>query len=614
MKNIRIQWFVLFIMVLLLMGCGMQKNVDFKNDQGMKIANALPIREDTGSDRSNLDILDEILVQCLTDYDINKGENEDWIIYECKPIEDTLYADCPVIEVKKNFTSEILTYEEAKPFFRDIIDYDQMWHYVENNNEYGIGQIFEAAQGNEAYYLLFLENDSFLVHVEGKLRLESELTSQPWDQEVRNQYGREMVECADGAIAQIISDISFVNREARYEFCLGEEETYQAVLEIEDGEPMQYHFTLYRGNKEMQDISWTSRFESYPEFLDANRDGYVDMMVATDQVPAYEIHDLYIWNNQSACFEQVAYDDVLAWIEIEEDGIRNWIRNGDGYILQTLQWRGKELIRVKEEEITPISETAQSGAKSFDSTRDFPYENMQVVSDEVYEVLKDAYGKMDFSVEFKGGNIEDNSEYIYAGLKRTEQEMKKIDEHFDPHEYIYYVFDMDGDSLPEICVWKYMTYIFKYDAEEDKVHLWREIKSPWEQVFGTNKLGWNWEGVRCSMCRLDQNGDTVSGVCFMEEAAWSNGKETFLVTMPFDLSDDQKFVWTGKMKSEAYYSREDDLFFFPVTKEQYQELTKRFYEAETLADQERKKVGYTYDELSGKKMCEQCTKMKALYL
>ena len=425
MKNIRTQLFVLFITVLLLMGCGMQKNIDLKSDQGMKIANALPIRDDTGWDRSNLDMLDEILVQCLTDYDINKSENEDWMIYECEPIEDTFYADCPVIEVKKNFTSEILTYEEAKPFFRDIIDYDQMWHYVENNNEYGIGQIFEAAQGNEAYYLLFLENDSFLVHVEGKLRLESELTSQPWDQEVRNQYGREMVECADGAIAQIICDISFVNREARYEFCLGEEETYQAVLEIEDGEPMQYHFTLYRGNKEMQDISWTSRFESYPEFLDANRDGYVDMMVAIDQVPAYEIHDLYIWNNQSGCFEQVVYDDVLAWIEIEEDGIRNWIRNGDGYILQTLQWRGKELIRVKEEEITPISETAQSGAKSFDSTRDFPYENMQVVSDEVYEVLKDAYGKMDFSVEFKGGNIEDNSEYIYAGLKRTEQEMKK---------------------------------------------------------------------------------------------------------------------------------------------------------------------------------------------
>ena len=65
MKNIRIQWFVLFIMVLLLMGCGVQKNVDLKSDQGMKIANALPVREDTGSDRSNLDMLDEILVQCL---------------------------------------------------------------------------------------------------------------------------------------------------------------------------------------------------------------------------------------------------------------------------------------------------------------------------------------------------------------------------------------------------------------------------------------------------------------------------------------------------------------------------------------------------------------------
>lgn len=89
MKNIRTQLFVLFITVLSLMGCGVQKNIDLKSDQGMKIANALPIREDIRLDRSNLDILDEILDQCLTDYDINKSENRDWMVYECEPIEDT---------------------------------------------------------------------------------------------------------------------------------------------------------------------------------------------------------------------------------------------------------------------------------------------------------------------------------------------------------------------------------------------------------------------------------------------------------------------------------------------------------------------------------------------
>ena len=48
----------------------------------------------------------------------------------------------------------------------------------------------------------------------------------------------------------------------------------------------------------------------------------------------------------------------------------------------------------------------------------FPYEEYAgSSSDEVHEVLKDAYGKMELSVvEFKGGNIEDNSKYIYAGL------------------------------------------------------------------------------------------------------------------------------------------------------------------------------------------------------
>ena len=351
---------IALLMVSLLVGCGVQKNINLQSDQGMKIANALQIREDIRSDRSNLDKLDKVFDQCLTDYHINESENEDWIIYECEPVEDTFHVGCAVIEVKKNFTSEILTYEEAKLFFQDIIDYDQMWHYVENNNEYGIVQIFKVALDNEYYYLLLMENGSCLVHVEGKLHLESKLTSRPWDQEVRNWYGREMVECADGAVTQIISDISFENKEARYEFCLGKEESYQAVLEIEDGEPMQYHFTFYCENKEMQDISWNSRFESYPEFLDANMDGYVDMMVAIDQVPAYEIHNLYIWNNHSGCFDQVVYDDVLAWIEIEEDSVRNWIRNEDGYILQILQWKGNKLVLISEKSVNP--EKADKGA------------------------------------------------------------------------------------------------------------------------------------------------------------------------------------------------------------------------------------------------------------
>ncbi len=97
-------------------------------------------------------------------------------------------------------------------------------------------------------------------------------------------------------------------------------------------------------------------------------------------------------------------------------------------VRKTIQNTGKYVIdgiAIGDVIYNPKDLKTSSYVKSYLSTRDFPYESMKVVSDEVYEVLKDAYGKMDFSVEFKGGNIEDNSEYIYAGLKRTEQEMKK---------------------------------------------------------------------------------------------------------------------------------------------------------------------------------------------
>lgn len=87
--------------------------------------------------------------------------------------------------------------------------------------------------------------------------------------------------------------------------------------------------------------------------MDANADGCIDMMVVTDQAASYDMNDLYIWNDEKERFDKVIYDGILAWIEVKDDGIWNWIRNGEGYILETLQWRGNELVLVSEKEVTP---------------------------------------------------------------------------------------------------------------------------------------------------------------------------------------------------------------------------------------------------------------------
>ncbi len=293
--------------------------------------------------------------KCLSEYNVKKSEDDEWIIYECEPIEDTFNIGISMVGLNKNFKIDVLTYQEAKSFLLEMLDYDGVRHYQKADNEYGITEIFEAYKDNESYHLIFCGDSSYLVHVQGKLHLESELLPWSWMDAVADQYSKQIVECAGGSETQIITDISYVQRRAVYEFYFNEqqEEGYMAVVQIDGDVPKKYTFTLYREQEELQKMDWKSPTESYPDFLDANADGCIDMMVVTDQAASYDMNDLYIWNNEKERFDKVIYDGILAWIEVKDDGIWNWIRNGEGYILETLQWRGNELVLVSEKEVTP---------------------------------------------------------------------------------------------------------------------------------------------------------------------------------------------------------------------------------------------------------------------
>lgn len=282
----------------------------------------------------------------------------------------------------------------------------------------------------------------------------------------------------------------------------------------------------------------------------------------------------------------------------------------------------------------PVSQ-ANLSERSYDSFRDFPYENMDFIDEETFTFFKEVYGNIDFYGEFEMGDLTLYDAYIKAYKKLVCNEIPFIapetgEEHyieeyidpavyggqiFDPHEFVYYLVDMDGDDTPELCVWKYSTYIFKYDASHGKMILWDTIDSSWERIHGTGELCWNWEGTRHTLCRLDENGEIIFGVYFMEEATWSNGKETFMVTVPFYADENKKIEITQEMKDQAYYSEEEDLYFFNVTEEQYHELTEDFFEAHDISEEKLKTIGYTYDELFGNgTLCETCNSNKALYL
>ena len=255
--------------------------------------------------------------------------------------------------------------------------------------------------------------------------------------------------------------------------------------------------------------------------------------------------------------------------------------------------------------------------RSYDSHREFPYGNMEFVDEKTYAYLKKTYDEIDFTGEFQIGNLDIYDEYKEEFKKMLNNEITFTeletgeeyyineysglkaygDEEFDPGEFRYYLFDMDGDDTPELCIWDGETYIFKYYSDLGEMALWLEIPSPNEQIHGTKVLDWNWEGVRYSLSRMDERGEYVFWVYFLEEASWSNGIVTYMVALPF--YEGKQMEMPKEMEKQGYFSEEDGLYLYQVTEEQFYELTQDYFDACKRSEKEKEKVTFTYDELFG---------------
>ncbi|MCM1127785.1 MAG: WG repeat-containing protein [Lachnospiraceae bacterium] len=256
--------------------------------------------------------------------------------------------------------------------------------------------------------------------------------------------------------------------------------------------------------------------------------------------------------------------------------------------------------------------------RSYDSHRDFPYGNMDFVDERAYAFLKKAYDELDFTGEFQTGDLDLydkykvkfkellNNEITFTELKTGEEYY--IDDYtglrtygsekFEPSKFQYYLFDMDGDDAPELCIWDRETYIFKYYSEFGEMALWMELSSHNEHIHGTKVLNWIWDGVRYQLTRLDEQGNPVFRVYFLLEGCWSNGIETYLAALPY-FYDREQIEIPAEMKEQGYFSEEDNLYLFQVTEEQFDELTQDYFDACRESEKGEKKVAFTYEELFG---------------
>ncbi len=281
------------------------------------------------------------------------------------------------------------------------------------------------------------------------------------------------------------------------------------------------------------------------------------------------------------------------------------------FLLTSCAGRSQQAVPVSEE-VKGTSDAAEEKAAQKRTKR----AKSDYVDDELYAEIKDICKSIDWTVSFDPGDVTKYALYkekfknfidgeTTVWIKETGEELPIYDlgefrtdielEKFDIDRYSYYFFDMNGDEAPELCVTdkaRYI-YVFQYDEERDQIVLWEEYISGTIFLMGTQKLGFAGGTAGHGLISIDENGDRVFFVRFKEVGGglYRNDMEDYgyLVSLPeyVELRDD--------MIEQAIY--EDERYYFRVTEEQFEELTKDYNDAEKKAQDALDEVTYTYTEL-----------------
>jgi hypothetical protein len=271
-------------------------------------------------------------------------------------------------------------------------------------------------------------------------------------------------------------------------------------------------------------------------------------------------------------------------------------------------------------------------------------EDINYVDDGVFEIIEEVYGKIDFCGKFEKGDEEGFDLYKNQYLRLLKCEVPFFDKQtqkeyfinefnemnynyagphliydgewsdvYDPNNYIYYFFDMDGDGNPELCVTNEsrFVYIIKCELDLSRFTLWHEI-TDWTSLLGSKKLRYysGTHPIRWAYVELDQYGNEECRVLFYLEDYYDEGKNQddtlYALTLPEFTDQSKNFQSNVSIKHQAFFADQyDSQYYFRVTEEQWNELTKYFFDARDLAEEDINEVRFTYDELFGMGMTHQ---------
>ena len=310
------------------------------------------------------------------------------------------------------------------------------------------------------------------------------------------------------------------------------------------------------------------------------------------------------------------------------------LRPGMTVIVKAVDEFGNETIAEIAPQVLKKNKDKIPEARSYESTDGFPYGKLDCVDNDTYEMLKEAYGKIEWNVEFKTGNIEQSDfykrkykelldgkvkflkteKYTYSEVSEWMYlyEFLSVDENYNPSDLFngddygfgLYFFDADGDALPELCIVEHVgagaihgVYIYKYEIDSDRIILLKTYNGPVSQLIGTQTIGVYWEDRQFRLEKFGLDPKDEMTVEFINEFFYSDGDGNYLVSFPLYANQDKQIELESKVKNQGYYDESRGLFFFHVTEEQYNELTNPFFGAYSELDMKREQVTYTYEEL-----------------
>ncbi|MCI9400124.1 MAG: hypothetical protein HFJ07_09975 [Lachnospiraceae bacterium] len=242
----------------------------------------------------------------------------------------------------------------------------------------------------------------------------------------------------------------------------------------------------------------------------------------------------------------------------------------------------------------------------FTKEKQLPY-----ATNETFQVIKKAYNEIDFYGIYEKGDLDiyNNYKNIYRDIvqnnsviynNQTNQYVFIEDLIYGWNEnkqfYTYYFFDVDKDSCPELVIdGTTFKYVINYSDITHKFFLWYPMESTWYTLIGSQKVMWTGNQEWFAYYQLDQNGNVEIETFFFKDCQITDAP--YIVMMPKYI-DEKKIVLTEKMKSQAIYAKNDKQWYFRITKEQYEELTKDYFDSYNLSVWKNiEEVSYTYNEL-----------------